>query len=104
MRADRLSIVKFLDEIKLELLNDGISKIGLFGSFARDENNVYSDIDIAIKKADDYLNTRSSYDYFDEITKIRNLIRNKFHKNIDIFDVDSNSSMQDQILKDVIYV
>ena len=104
MRADRLSIVKFLDEIKLELLNDGISKIGLFGSYARDENNVYSDIDIAIKKADDYLNTRSSYDYFDEITKIKNLIRNKFHKNIDIFDVDSNSSMQDQILRDIIYV
>ena len=104
MRADKSSIIDFLQEIKTELLNDGILKLGLFGSFARDENNVYSDIDIVIQKENNYLDSRTSYEYFNEISKIKNLIRNKFHRNSDIFDIDSNSSMKDEILKDVIYV
>ena len=104
MRADKLSIVSYLQEIKSELLHDGISKIALFGSFARDEASVYSDIDIAIQKEKNYLQTRTAYDYFDEVSKIKTMIRNKFHRNSDIFDLDSNSSMKSSILKDLIYV
>jgi predicted nucleotidyltransferase len=104
MRASRSSIIDFLHEIKTELLNDGISEIGLFGSYARDEAGIYSDIDIAIKKESDYLSKRTAYDYFDEISKIKNLIKKKFHKNSDVFDLDSNSSMKDEIMKDLICV
>ncbi len=104
MRAKKLNIIAFLGEIKAELAIDGISKIGLFGSFARDEDGVYSDIDIAIKKDDDYLKTRTAYDYFDEVSKIKQLIREKFYRNSDIFDLDSNSSMKKEIMKDLIYV
>lgn len=71
MKANKLNIINFLEEIKLELKNDGISKIGLFGSFSRDEATVYSDIDIAIKKESNYLSNRSAYDYFDEVSKIK---------------------------------
>ena len=104
MKADKLSIVNYLKEIKNELLADGISKVALFGSFARDEATVYSDIDIAIEKEKNYLSTRSAYDYFDEINKIKNLIRKKFHRNSDVFDLSSESSMKKSILKDIIYV
>ena len=104
MRADKASIVAYLKEIKSELFQDGISKIALFGSFARDEAGVYSDIDIAIQKEKNYLQKRTAYDYFDEVSKIKKLIRNKFHRNSDVFDLDSNSSMKKTILKDLIYV
>ena len=104
MKASRLDILDFLSEIKTELLADGISKIGLFGSFARDDANVYSDIDIAIQKKPDYLKTRTAYEYFEQVNKIKNLLRKKFHRNSDIFDLDSNSSMKEEILKDLIYV
>ena len=104
MRADKLSIINFLTEIKLELLNDGILKLGLFGSFARDEATVYSDIDIAIEKENNYLQTRTAYEYFEEVNKIKNLLRDKFHRNSDVFDLNSNSSMKAEILKDIIYV
>ncbi|MEA3371921.1 MAG: nucleotidyltransferase domain-containing protein [Campylobacterota bacterium] len=104
MRVDKSNIIKFLHEIKAELVDDGISRVGLFGSFARDEASVYSDIDIAIKKEQDYLSKRTAYDYFDEVSKIKNLIKKKFHRNSDIFDLDSNSSMRDEIMKDLIYV
>ena len=104
MRVNKSNIINFLHEIKAELIDDGISTIGLFGSFARDEAGVYSDIDIAIKKEQDYLSKRTAYDYFDEVSKIKNLIKKKFHRNSDIFDLDSNSSMRDEIMKDLIYV
>lgn len=104
MKVTKINIITFLHDIKEELLNDGISKIGLFGSFARDEAGVYSDIDIAIQKDSNYLVTRSAYDYFEEVSKIKSLIRKQFHRNSDVFDLDSDSSMKDEILKDLIYV
>ena len=104
MRVSKSNIIAFLSEIKAELNADGISKIGLFGSFARNEAGVYSDIDVAIKKENNYLNTRSAYDYFDEVAKIKSLLQKKFHRNSDVFDLDSNSSMRDEIMKDLIYV
>ena len=104
MKVDKSNIIIFLNEIKTELSEDGIVKLGLFGSYARDEESVYSDIDIAIKKENGYLNNRTAYDYFDEVSKIKNLINKKFHRNIDIFDLDSNSTMRDEIMKDLIYV
>lgn len=104
MKADKLSIINFLKEIKPQLHNAGILKLGLFGSFARNENGVYSDIDIAIQKESQYLQTRTAYEYFEEVSNIKSLIRKKFHRNSDIFDLDSNSSMKDSILQDLIYV
>jgi len=104
VRADRVSILNYLKEIKDELKCDGISKVALFGSFAREEATVYSDIDIAIQKEKNYLVSRTAYEYFDEMTKIKNLLREKFHRNSDIFDLDSDSSMKQSIKKDLIYV
>ena len=104
MQINRSQIITFLKDIKAELADDGISTLGLFGSFARDEAGVYSDIDIAIRKERNYLQTRTAYDYFNEIEKIKNLIKNKFHRNSDVLDLDSHSSMLNEIKKDLIYV
>ena len=104
MRATKNNILIYLQEIKHELKNDGIVQIGLFGSFARDEQTVYSDIDIAIAKDKEYLTDKTAYNYFDELSKIKSLIQNKFHRNIDIFDLDSDSVMKKNILKDLKYV
>ena len=48
-KISRDDVLKYLKDIKDELVEDGVYKIALFGSFARDEVDVYSDIDIAIK-------------------------------------------------------
>jgi len=104
MRATKSNILSYLKEIKDELSTDGIISLALFGSFARDEQTVYSDIDIAIKKESDYLKSRTAYSYFNEVEKIKMLIKNKFHRNSDIFDLDSNSSMKKNIEKDLLYV
>jgi len=104
MRATKKEIIIFLTEIKKQLLDAGISRVALFGSYARDEAGIYSDIDVAIKKEKNYLQTRTAYEYFELVAYVKHLIREKFHKNSDIFDLDSNSSMKNFILKDLIYV
>jgi len=104
MRASKENILNYLKEIKNELKSDGIVSLALFGSFAREENGVYSDIDIAIAKENDYLKNRSAYNYFDEVYKIKNMIQKKFHRNSDIFDLDSDSVMKKTIMKDLVYV
>ncbi|HHD80263.1 MAG TPA: nucleotidyltransferase domain-containing protein [Campylobacterales bacterium] len=81
-----------------------IVDIALFGSFARDEQTVYSDIDIAIIKEKNFLKTKSSYNYFDTIGKIKSKIKNKFHRNIDVFDLDSSSTLKQSIEKELLYV
>jgi predicted nucleotidyltransferase len=104
MDLERSDIIEFLKEIKLELTDEGIETLGLFGSFARAQAGTYSDIDIAIKKENGYLKSRTAYDYFELVSKIKVLIRKKFHRNSDIFDLDSDSTLKNEIMKDLIYV
>lgn len=104
MKATKANILEYLTEIKSELANDGIISLGLFGSFARSEQNIYSDIDIAIKKESTYLEKRTAYIYFEEVRKIKAMIQRKFHRNSDVFDLDSDSSMKENIQKDLLYV
>ena len=104
MRANRENILSYLKEIKSELFRDGIVSVALFGSFARDEQSVYSDIDIAIQKESDYLRKRTASTYLNEVEKIKTMIEQKFHRNSDVFDLDSDSSMKKNIKKDLLYV
>jgi predicted nucleotidyltransferase len=104
MRITKEQIISFLSQIKHSLVFDGISEVALFGSFARGDAGVYSDIDIAIKKDEDYLKNKTAYDYFEQVAQIKKAIRDRFHRNSDIFDLDSKSSMKNSITKDLIYV
>ena len=104
MRANQKNIINYLKELKPELLKDGIVQIALFGSFAKNQQNVYSDIDIAISKDKDFLLHNSPYQYFDIINKIKSKIKKQFHRNIDVFDLDSNSDLKCSIQKEILYV
>ena len=104
MRVTQEDILQYLKEIKSEFQDKGIAHLALFGSFAKREQTVYSDIDIAIQKEKDFLNSYSSYTYFDLISQIKDKIGKKFHKNIDVFDLDSQGSFKSTIEKELIYV
>lgn len=104
MKATKEHILDYLHELKGELHQEGIIQLGLFGSYARGENTLYSDIDVAIKKEENYLQHRNAYAYFEEVAKIKRRIFEKFHRSTDVFDLDSRSSMKEAIMKDIIYV
>ena len=104
MKTTKESILHYLKELKPELEEYGIEKIALFGSFATDQQNVYSDIDIAIRKKTDFLKDHTAYDYFNIISKIKQNILLKLHRNSDVFDLDSDSTFSESIKKEMIYV
>jgi len=104
MKVTQEKILAYLKELKPELEAVGIEQIALFGSFANNSQNVYSDIDIAIKKKQNFLDEYSAYDYFNIISKIKSKISSKLHKRTDVFDLDSQSSFKKQIGKELIYV
>ena len=97
-------ILIFLTNIKPQLQKDGIEQVGLFGSYARNNATLTSDIDIAIKLDKNYLDKNDVWNYFNEINKIKGMVYNKFQIKSDIFDLDSSSVFKDKILKEILYV
>ena len=97
-------VLTFLTTIKPQLQENGIEQVGLFGSYARNNATLTSDIDIAIKLDKNYLDKNDVWNYFNEINKIKEMVYNKFQMKSDVFDLDSCSSLKDKIEKEVLYV
>lgn len=104
MQIDKNSILEHLSFLKDELSSKGIVQLGLFGSYAKNSQNVYSDIDIAIKKDKEIFEKYGVYFYFELLNNIKDSIQRKFHRNVDIFDLDSNSELKKTIEKELLYV
>ena len=104
MKITKETILRNLRILKPELEKAGITELGLFGSFAVDRQTVYSDIDIAIRKSPDFVYAESIYDYFTLLSNIKSRLGGKLHRNIDIFDLDSDSPFREHIEKELIYV
>jgi predicted nucleotidyltransferase len=97
-------IIGYLHVLKPKLRDSGIEKLALFGSYARNEQDQNSDIDIAIQLKRDYLQTHDVWEYFTLIETLKKDISEKFHKKSDIFDLDSTNDVKDKILNEVLYV
>ncbi len=97
-------ILSFLKELKLELSEEGIEQVALFGSFSTHSQTVYSDIDIAIKKKKNFLQEHTAYDYLDIISKIKYKTAKALHLPSDVFDLDSQSVFRKKIESELIYV
>lgn len=98
--ASKSGIIDFLTKEK-DLLEERfrVSKIGLFGSYARGEETSESDIDIIVEflpKTENLTTIKSS---------LKELIMNEFGKNVDICrEKYLKPYYRDQILKSAIYV
>jgi len=104
MKQTKTQIIQVLQELKPLLLSKGIASVALFGSFAKDEATPYSDVDIAIQKSPDFLQKKGAYAYFDLIDEIKALLRQKLHRSVDIFDLDSDSPFKDAVEREMIRV
>lgn len=93
---NREHIVAFLREKKLFLRKKfGIDAIGLFGSYARDEQTPHSDIDVIII---------TSIKSFDNRMDLKEFLENHFGKEVDVCYADSmRKFIRQQIEQEVIY-
>ena len=104
MRPQKDEILAILRETKATFEKQGIEKMALFGSFAKGEATLYSDIDVAIKKHPDFLKQQSAYDYFNLVTSLKAQLIKRLHRPVDIFDLDSESPLKERIERELIYV
>jgi predicted nucleotidyltransferase len=104
MKYSQQEILKYLKSIKSHFKQKGIEIVALFGSFANNTQNIYSDIDIAIKRDKNFFKNDKVYNYFEVISQIKEQLNKKFGKNIDIFDIDSKSDFRQNITKEMVYV
>jgi len=98
--TEKEKILAFLKEQKGDLFADyQLVKLGLFGSFARDEATETSDIDLIIEFCP---NTEK---IFEKKANIKHLIQTKFDRKVDLCrEKYIKPYFKSQILQSVIYV
>ena len=95
----RAEIMAYLQDNKMVFQHQfGIRKIGLFGSYARNEQSDQSDIDILIEM------TPGTEDIFDKRLQLKELLMLHFEKNVDICHEKAvRPIFRDLVFKDAIY-
>lgn len=96
-----------LKELKPKLQNEGFELIGIFGSYARNEENSNSDIDILyqIKDTKKYLEKYSGWNSILHIVETKEFLQKELQKNIDFVDQSTLTPTSSKyIQKDLIHV
>ncbi len=95
---DKESLVSLLRENEAKILSFGIERIGIFGSFARNEMNESSDIDF-------FVEFKEKYKTFDNFMDLAFFLEELTGREIELITPGSLSPyLGPQILKEVKYV
>ena len=98
-------ILEFLEILKPKLSQDGIEALGIFGSFAKNTNTQYSDIDIVYKSSETFRKKFQGWKAFTYLNEnLRDKIEKHFHTKVDLFDLESKSAIREKVEKEAIYV
>ncbi|HOA41213.1 MAG TPA: nucleotidyltransferase family protein [Halanaerobiales bacterium] len=90
-------IIIFLKNNKYELEKYGINKIGLFGSYAKNQENEYSDIDILVE-------FKEGNETFDNYMDLKFYLEERFNKKVDLVIAENiKEDLKKEILGSVIY-
>lgn len=100
------TILSKIIELKPHYKKEGIILLGIFGSFARDEANNESDIDILYDIDSEIFCQK--YPGFTSFTRLKNIkleLAKIFNRNVDLATIDNDSkTFKKYALKDAIYV
>lgn len=98
-------ILATLKTLQPKYREEGIELLGLFGSYARDEQCETSDIDILVETTPAFLKKHLGFRAFAKLDNIKNELQRIFKKPVDL--VDKNGLEQHHnthILKSTLYV
>jgi len=94
-----------IKKLKTTLKNDGFIIDGIFGSYARGENTIDSDVDILYHLEDDFHKQYSGFIGFKRLDEIKAFISKSVNKKIDLAPkTNLSKTAQKYILNEVIYV
>ncbi|KFL34479.1 MULTISPECIES: nucleotidyltransferase domain-containing protein [unclassified Sulfurospirillum] len=98
-------ILDYLKTLKPSLEINGISKLGIFGSYAKDSADEQSDIDVCYETSERFIQSYKGWNafvYLDE--NLRNKLSQKFDKKVDLFDLNSDAPLKPLIQREALYV
>jgi len=100
-------VLSLLSEAKKHYEKEGIQILGVFGSYAKNTYDQFSDIDVAYTL--DYEQFSKVYkDGFSKILRLEEVkksLENRFHKKVDLVSLNShNKKFIEHIKKEMIYV
>jgi len=105
MQNSKHEILQFLKTLKPELTAEGIVSLGLFGSVAKESNNPKSDIDIVYETSESFIHKHKGWSAFTYLnTHLRDKIAKKFNTQVDMFDLNSSSSITEKVRKEALFV
>ena len=90
-KSPKEPILRYLRRIKPQLAEEGIAQIGLFGSLARDEATINSDIDIFTERSEAFLAKRSGFAALIFLEDLRKSLEKRFYKKVDLCDKNAIS-------------
>ncbi|MCC7573773.1 MAG: nucleotidyltransferase family protein [Candidatus Methanofastidiosum sp.] len=95
---NRTEIIKILNSLKTEIKNNYKAEIiGIFGSYARGEQNKYSDVDILVR----FYEGATLFD----LVGLSDLLEDKLKIKVDVVSERAlRPELKDQILKEVVIV
>lgn len=98
-------ILAYLSTLKDELAKDGIIKLGLFGSYAKDKADIASDIDIVICSSKEFLAKFKGFEALIYLDELRQKLMKEFKIQVDICDIFSmDKTRQKELLQGALYV
>ncbi len=98
-------ILDYLKEIKPELEADGITRLGLYGSFAKEKAHEKSDIDICFYVSKNFKENYRGVRYFGYLGDIEDKISERFDRLVDTCDISAlPEGIENRLLKGAIYV
>ena len=92
----RSDIIELIEQNRSAIKNFGVRELGLFGSFAREEQQLSSDVDILVE-----LERETFKDYMGLLS----FLQTTFDRKVDLVMKDTIKPLiRDRILKETIYV
>ncbi len=104
---DKNDILKRLEVLKPKLEQDGITILGIFGSYARGDFSKDSDIDLLyeIENPSEFVKVNGGFGAFTKLVEIKEFLSCEFGKSVDLVAKSSlNEIGEKYILKDLVDV
>lgn len=102
---DKENIIATLKALQPTYTQEGVLLLGIFGSYARDEQNAKSDIDILIETTPKFLQKYKGFRAFARLDDIKHELEKIFSKEIDLVDKEGLKQHNNtHILESALYV
>jgi len=100
----RAEIIRKIEQAKKMFQETGFIVLGVFGSFARDEADENSDVDILYELSSEFRKKHKGFKAIAEIDRIKDNLEKLFNRKVDLVNKSTQKVGKSRILAEVVHV